>query len=165
RAADFAGAGNGAVDLQNLGGFARFVTPTHGSFAPTSPMAKSGSSEGEIATSHDLSPELVVVIKKLSKRDSITKDRLFGKLAIDVDRRVRLATQSVHQFIVSVAKRKIAPHLKSMIGPWLICFFDPSKDVARIATTSFSVSYDRYIFYRVSMELLTQKPLVCFSSG
>jgi hypothetical protein len=38
-------------------------------------MAKSGSSEGEIATSHDLSPELVVVIKKLSKRDSITKVR------------------------------------------------------------------------------------------
>ncbi|KAI8581916.1 hypothetical protein K450DRAFT_229884 [Umbelopsis ramanniana AG] len=166
RAADLAGAGNGAVDLQNLGGFARFVTPAHGSFAPTSPMAKSGSSEGEIATSHDLSPELVVVIKKLSKRDSITKvraleefesylknnessvisildvwDRLFGKLAIDVDRRVRLATQSVHQFIVSVAKRKIAPHLKSMIGPWLICFFDPSKDVARIATTSFSSAF------------------------
>lgn len=75
RAADLAGAGNGAVDLQNLGGFARFVTPTHGSFAPTSPMSKSGSSEGEVATSYDLSPELVVVIKKLSKRDSITKVR------------------------------------------------------------------------------------------
>jgi hypothetical protein len=38
-------------------------------------MSKSGSSEGEGATSYDLSPELVVVIKKLSKRDSITKVR------------------------------------------------------------------------------------------
>jgi hypothetical protein len=94
----------------------------------------------------------------------ISQDRLFGKLALDVDRRVRLVTQSVHLFIVSIAKRKIAPHLKSMIGPWLICFFDPSKDVARIASTSFSVSHDRCPFY-VPIDLLNKKPLVCISSG
>ncbi|GAB5591582.1 hypothetical protein Unana1_06482 [Umbelopsis nana] len=129
-------------------------------------MARSGSSESDIGTSHDLSPELVVIVKKLSKRDSITKvraleefeaylranegyvlgildtwDRLFGKLALDVDRRVRLATQSAHQWIVTVAKRKIAPYLKSMVGPWLACFFDPSKDVARTATSTFSSAF------------------------
>jgi hypothetical protein len=38
-------------------------------------MAKNGSSEGEIAASYDLSPELVVIVKKLSKRDSTTKVR------------------------------------------------------------------------------------------
>lgn len=93
------------------------------------------------------------------------QDRLFGKLALDVDRRVRLATQSVHQFIVSIAKRKIAPRLKSMIGPWLICFFDPSKDVARIAVTSFSVSPYLIYWSSGSIHILNRKSLVCVSSG
>lgn len=43
-------------------------------------MARSGSSESDIGTSHDLSPELVVIVKKLSKRDSITKVRALEEL-------------------------------------------------------------------------------------
>jgi hypothetical protein len=68
------------------------------------------------------------------------QDRLYGKLALDVDRRVRLATQNVHRLVLATAKRKIAPYLKSMAGPWIACFFDPSKDVARTAAHTFSVS-------------------------
>lgn len=93
---------------------------------------------------------------------SRSQDRLFGKMALDVDRRVRLATQSAHRLIVTVAKRKIAPYLKSMAGPWIACFFDPSKDVARTATTTFTVRLQPKISSLLNNELLTFI-LVCIS--
>jgi hypothetical protein len=43
-------------------------------------MAATGSSEGEAVTSYGLSPELSVIVKKLSKRDSITKVRALEEL-------------------------------------------------------------------------------------
>lgn len=65
---------------------------------------------------------------------------MYVKLTIDVDRRVRLATNNVHQMIAVNAKKKLAPFLKEIIGAWIITTLDPSKDVARAATDAFEVS-------------------------
>lgn len=59
------------------------------------------------------------------------------KLTIEVDRRVRLAANSVHDLLARHAKKKLAPHLKELIGAWMISQFDQSRDVARMAHQSF----------------------------
>ncbi|CAG8538344.1 3601_t:CDS:10 [Diversispora eburnea] len=105
----------------------------------------------------NLDSELVLILKRLSKRDPITKlkaledletylknkdednylvnvtgnwAKFFVKLAIDVDRRIRFSTFSCHLLIVSKIKKKIAPYLKEIIGIWIISLFDQSKDAA-----------------------------------
>ncbi|KAI8980517.1 hypothetical protein BDB01DRAFT_836734 [Pilobolus umbonatus] len=170
RAADMLGSGN-ALSLDNLGGFAQFVAPNqpatsllHSSSRPSTPSSDRGDSPAN--TSVELDPEIIVILKKLSKRDTITKLKaleelevylnsnisvishilskwisLFGKLILDVDRRVRLASAQVHYIIVTNAKKKLAPMLKDFIGPWLLAMFDPSKDTARMARSSFETTF------------------------
>lgn len=45
----------------------------------------------------------------------------------------------VHRMIGANAKKKLAPHLKEMAGPWMITQFDQSKDVASAARAAFEV--------------------------
>ncbi|CAB4443630.1 unnamed protein product [Rhizophagus irregularis] len=109
---------SGQAPIQNLGGFAQFLGGT--AFSSTSTLA---ASDIDSAVSNaTLDPELVLVLKRLSKRDPITKlkaleefesylkskerneneltgildlwTKLFVKLEIDVDRRIRYATYS-----------------------------------------------------------------------
>lgn len=65
--------------------------------------------------------------------------RMYGKLTIEVDRRVRLAANNVHMLIATNAKKKLAPHLKEFIGAWILTLFDQSPDVAKCAKSSFEV--------------------------
>ncbi|KAF9436112.1 hypothetical protein BGZ76_004789 [Entomortierella beljakovae] len=67
--------------------------------------------------------------------------KLYIKLTTDVDRRVRLLTNSVHTLLVRRVKRKLAPYLKEVIGAWIGTFFDPSKDVARLAMEAFKSAF------------------------
>ncbi|KAF9978540.1 hypothetical protein BGZ73_001959 [Actinomortierella ambigua] len=67
--------------------------------------------------------------------------KLYIKLTTDVDRRVRFSTNTVHALMVRRAKKKLAPFLKEVLGAWLGTFFDPSKDVARIAIDSFQSAF------------------------
>ncbi|KAG9300709.1 hypothetical protein G9A89_023507 [Geosiphon pyriformis] len=120
---------------------------------------------------NSIDTDLVFIFKKLVKRDATTKlkaleeleaylrakdgegsvcqlegaigawTKLYIRLAIDVDRRIRLATNSCHLLIVSKIKKRLAPHLKEIIGVWVISFFDQSKDVARIALESFQAAF------------------------
>lgn len=64
---------------------------------------------------------------------------MYGKLTIEVDRRVRLAANNVHMLIATNAKKKLAPHLKEFIGAWILTLFDQSPDVAKCAKSSFEV--------------------------
>lgn len=64
---------------------------------------------------------------------------MYGKLTIEVDRRVRLAANNVHMLIATNAKKKLAPHLKEFIGAWILTLFDQSSDVAKCAKSSFEV--------------------------
>ncbi|KAG0184295.1 hypothetical protein DFQ28_011431, partial [Apophysomyces sp. BC1034] len=164
RAAVLAASTSASLSFDNLGGFAQFA----GSAARGIPLSKTGSSTppdgtGDIASATaNLDPELIVILKKLSKRDAVTKLKaldelesylkvhtdalysvlpswvsMYGKLTIEVDRRVRLATNNVHLLITTGTKKKLAPHLKEFIGAWMVTMFDPYKDVAKAAKSSF----------------------------
>ncbi|KAI8806724.1 hypothetical protein BJ742DRAFT_349671 [Cladochytrium replicatum] len=107
-----------------------------------------------------------VIFKKLLKRDTITRvkaleefhtylngdktaqdfvqalsawPKLFNKLSIDSDRRVRESTFLVHLTLVKgLPKRQaILPYLKDIIGSWICGKFDGSKEVVKYATESF----------------------------
>jgi hypothetical protein len=65
---------------------------------------------------------------------------MYGKLVLEVDRRVRLVTNQVHTLITANAKKKLAPLLKELVGPWFLAMYDQSRDVARVAQSSFEVN-------------------------
>ncbi|KAG0237979.1 hypothetical protein BGW42_008079 [Actinomortierella wolfii] len=67
--------------------------------------------------------------------------KLYIKLTTDVDRRVRFLTNNVHALVVKRAKKKLAPFLKEVVGAWIGTFFDPSRDVARVAMESFKSAF------------------------
>lgn len=66
---------------------------------------------------------------------------MYIKLTTDTDRRVRTQTQTVHLLLVTRIKKKLAPHLRELIGPWVCAFFDTHKDVGRIATEAFQAAF------------------------
>ncbi|KAI9263195.1 hypothetical protein BDA99DRAFT_559751 [Phascolomyces articulosus] len=160
RAAEIASSGS-ALSFQNLGGFAQFAGTT-----PGSPIATSTVDTDALSLTNSLDAELVVILKKISKRDAVTKlkaleeletylrvntsvipavipswAKMYVKLTIEVDRRVRLAANHVHLLVSTNAKKKLAPHLKEFIGAWLITMFDQSPDVARAARNSFETVF------------------------
>lgn len=65
---------------------------------------------------------------------------MYSKLVLEVDRRVRLVANQVHVLITANAKKRLAPLLKEFIGPWFLAMYDQSKDVARVAQSSFEVT-------------------------
>ncbi|ORX79499.1 hypothetical protein BCR32DRAFT_269438 [Anaeromyces robustus] len=112
--------------------------------------------------------DLKVMLKKLNKRDSTTKIRaleeictylnsqtndseikkilpgwskLYAKISIDVDRRVRILIGNAHLIIVKTLKKKIAPHLKTLIGPWIASTFDPCPDVCKVAKEAYNIAF------------------------
>lgn len=46
----------------------------------------------------------------------------------------------VHTLITTNVKKKLAPHLKDVMGPWLLSMHDQAKDIVRVARNSFEVS-------------------------
>ncbi|CAG8595842.1 16141_t:CDS:10 [Funneliformis mosseae] len=156
---------SGQSPIGNLGGFAQFLGGKAFSSAATNDRIFPDSA----ISSGTIDPELVLIFKRLSKRDPTTKlkaleefeeylkiegrnaDELVGmmdiwttwfvKLGIDVDRRVRHATHSCHFIIVTKIKKKIAPYLKEIIAVWIISLFDQSKDVAKIANDAFQAAF------------------------
>ncbi|XP_022804416.1 E3 ubiquitin-protein ligase listerin-like [Stylophora pistillata] len=111
--------------------------------------------------------EFRMVMRKLMKRDSVTKlkavqeftelcknltveavesalpfwPRLFNKLALDVDHKVREATQQAMEQLVLRVGRNLAPHLRYIIGPWLCTQFDTYAVVASSARKSFHAAF------------------------
>lgn len=138
-----------------------------GSFA----SSPSSTSLGGFGTGEDyatMAPELKVLLKKLSKRDSTTKakavdeilvllrgnsdvalidsflplwESLFNKLALDVDRKVRENAMAVHLYFAQTAPKRLAPILKKIIGVWLLTRFDVSKEVSSLAIESFQAAF------------------------
>ncbi|CAG8707712.1 28909_t:CDS:10, partial [Gigaspora margarita] len=165
RAAEIIATGGTQVPTENLGGFAQFLGGTPFS----TPKSLSPDTQTDKANDVDLDPTLVLIFKRLSKRDTTTKlkaleeleaylrgkedneidpvnltsvwAKFFVKLAIEVDRRIRYTTYSCHLLIVSKVKKRLASNLKEIIGVWIISLFDQYKDVARIATESFQTAF------------------------
>jgi hypothetical protein len=74
--------------------------------------------------------------------------KLYIKLTTDVDRRVRLMTNNVHLLLVKRVKKKLAPYLKEVIAAWIGTFFDPTRDVARVAMEAFKVCCALFLLLR-----------------
>ncbi|KAI9139465.1 hypothetical protein BKA69DRAFT_1085574 [Paraphysoderma sedebokerense] len=166
RAAELTGTATGTGFI----GFNAFNT-----VASSSSSAPSFDPTADAASSiQELPSELVVILKKISKRDTTTKiktldelktflyengknkdqnwktllstflpvwPKLFTRLAIDVDRRCRISVYEIHEFIVRNVGKQLAPYLKSIIGTWVVSFYDVSKDVANLATNSFQAAF------------------------
>jgi hypothetical protein len=75
RAAELAGGAGNSLGFENLGGFAQFAgtTPTAVHSRPSTPSSMDSDST-------DLDPELVVIVKKISKRDAVTKLKALEEL-------------------------------------------------------------------------------------
>ncbi|KAF9305638.1 hypothetical protein BGZ74_009482 [Mortierella antarctica] len=67
--------------------------------------------------------------------------KLYIKLTTDVDRRVRLMANNAHLLLVKRVKKKLAPYLKEVVAAWIGTFFDPTRDVARVALEAFKSAF------------------------
>ncbi|XP_064628174.1 E3 ubiquitin-protein ligase listerin-like [Lineus longissimus] len=108
-----------------------------------------------------------MVLRKFSKRDVTTKikttqefgtlcreksndevsgvlpywPRLYNKLCIDNDRRVREATQHAFEQLVLRVRRNLAPHLKGLMGAWLLSQCDTFPPAALAAKAAFEAAF------------------------
>ncbi|CAN0229453.1 unnamed protein product [Lampetra planeri] len=112
-------------------------------------------------------PDFRLVLRKLSKRDTTTKlkamqefgamckekdvdvvkailpywPRLYNKISTDLDRRVREAAQVAMQQLASRVRRALAPHLKAVMGTWLVAQCDGHAPAASAARAAFSAAF------------------------
>ncbi|XP_063812460.1 E3 ubiquitin-protein ligase listerin [Pseudophryne corroboree] len=108
-----------------------------------------------------------MVLRKLSKRDVTTKlkamqefgamckerdketvrgvltywPRNYCKISLDHDRRVREATQQAFEQLILKVKKHLAPHLKSLMGFWLIAQCDTYSPAASAARAAFEAAF------------------------
>ncbi|GFZ19946.1 HEAT/U-box domain-containing protein [Actinidia rufa] len=65
----------------------------------------------------------------------------YKKLLSDYNREVRRATHDTMILLVAAVGRDLAPHLKSLMGPWWVSQFDPASDVSQAAKRSFQAAF------------------------
>ncbi|XP_072514427.1 E3 ubiquitin-protein ligase listerin [Salminus brasiliensis] len=108
-----------------------------------------------------------LVLRKLSKRDAVTKlkavqefgamcqeresdivkgvlpywPRIYCKISVDHDRRVREATQQAFEQLILKVKRNLAPYLKGIMGHWLIAQCDTYSPAASAASVAFQAAF------------------------
>uniref|UniRef100_A0A8C5TGQ1 E3 ubiquitin-protein ligase listerin n=1 Tax=Malurus cyaneus samueli TaxID=2593467 RepID=A0A8C5TGQ1_9PASS len=108
-----------------------------------------------------------MVLRKLSKRDITTKlkamqefgtmckereaevvkgvlpywPRIYCKISLDHDRRVREATQQSFEQLILKVKKHLAPYLKSIMGYWLIAQCDTYLPAASAAKVAFEKAF------------------------
>ncbi|XP_053501105.1 E3 ubiquitin-protein ligase listerin isoform X2 [Ictalurus furcatus] len=108
-----------------------------------------------------------LVLRKLYKRDAVTKlkavqefgamcherdsdivkgvlpywPRIYCKISMDHDRRVREATQQAFEQLILKVKRNLAPYLKAIMGHWLIAQCDTYSPAASAANVAFQAAF------------------------
>ncbi|KAL6040565.1 hypothetical protein STEG23_019299, partial [Scotinomys teguina] len=108
-----------------------------------------------------------MVLRKLSKKDVTTKlkamqefgtmcterdteavkgvlpywPRIFCKISLDHDRRVREATQQAFEKLILKVKKYLAPYLKSVMGYWLMAQCDTYPPAAAAAKDAFEAAF------------------------
>ncbi|KAK3872906.1 hypothetical protein Pcinc_022045 [Petrolisthes cinctipes] len=154
-------------------------------------------SQGSHADDSAISAEFRVTLRKMMKKDSTTKikalqefevlcqneeqesvlsalpfwPRLYCKLSIDVERRVREATQVAHGTMCQHVGKHLAPHLRLVMPAWLLGMVDPHTPAASTAVRAFKESFSeekrsevmaftcKEILDHISDNLFTQTPL------
>ncbi|KAJ3109179.1 listerin E3 ubiquitin protein ligase 1 [Phlyctochytrium planicorne] len=117
----------------------------------------------------NLSADAKIIFKRLSKRDTTTKQKAtddliahlstaseedisniipiwpfyFKKLYLEPERRLRENAFQCHRQIVLKAKKMLAPHLKDLIACWIFAQFDPAKEVSRLALETFEEAFPK----------------------
>nr|CAB3490866.1 unnamed protein product [Digitaria exilis] len=148
----------GAVPTVGFGGF-------HGAVR-VEPAAPSDPSD-PIRLTPDVDGEVLQNLKRLGRKDPTTKLKALSALSIlfaqkpgeevvqivpqwafeykrlllDYNREVRRATHEAMSSLVTAIKKGIAPHLKSLMGPWWFSQFDPAPEVAQAARRSFEAAF------------------------
>uniref|UniRef100_UPI0037E875A9 E3 ubiquitin-protein ligase listerin n=1 Tax=Semicossyphus pulcher TaxID=241346 RepID=UPI0037E875A9 len=108
-----------------------------------------------------------LVLRKLSKRDGVTRlkavqdfgsmcqerdaeevkgvlpywPRIYCKISVDHDRRIREATQQAFEQLVLKVRRSLAPFLKSLMGHWILSQCDPYTPAASAACQAFQAAF------------------------
>lgn len=83
RAAELSGGGNGGnnpLSFQDLGGFAQFASPSVAGIALPARSSSPSVDSDPMASSAHLNAELLVILKKVSKRDATTKLKALEEL-------------------------------------------------------------------------------------
>uniref|UniRef100_A0A8C9Z2U3 E3 ubiquitin-protein ligase listerin n=1 Tax=Sander lucioperca TaxID=283035 RepID=A0A8C9Z2U3_SANLU len=108
-----------------------------------------------------------LVLRKLSKRDAVTRlkavqdfgsmcqerdseevkgvlpywPRIYCKISVDHDRRIREATQQALEQLVLKVRRSLAPFLKSLMGHWILSQCDTYTPAASAACQAFQAAF------------------------
>ncbi|KAM4620161.1 E3 ubiquitin-protein ligase listerin [Polymixia lowei] len=108
-----------------------------------------------------------LVLRKLTKRDAVTRlkavqefgsmcqereaevvkgvlpywPRIYCKISVDHDRRVREATQQAFEQLVLKVRRSLAPFLKSLMGHWVLAQCDTYTPAASAACKAFHAAF------------------------
>lgn len=124
-------------------------------------------SQGTYTDDSTISAEFRVTLRKMTKKDSTTKikalqefevlcqngdqesvltalpfwPRLYAKLTVDVERRVREAVQVAHGALVAQVGKQLAPHLRSIMPVWILSMVDPHSPVAAAARKVFQDAF------------------------
>ncbi|GAU13221.1 hypothetical protein TSUD_245910 [Trifolium subterraneum] len=132
-----------------------------GGFVGSSRLDPSPSTEDSLPFA-DVDSEIAVHLKRLGRKDSTTKLKAlsalstllqqrsakeivpiipqwafeYKKLLLDYNRDVRRATHDTMTTLVTSVGRDLAPHLKTLMGPWWFAQFDPASEVSQAAKRS-----------------------------
>ncbi|XP_015122919.1 uncharacterized protein LOC107045242 [Diachasma alloeum] len=145
--------------------FVGFSAVKDGGYVPVLPgLSISAINEVEINT---IDPNFQMVFKKMNKKDPTTKfkalqefadlcrdsplpavegvlpfwPRLYCALSVDIEHRVREASQLAHSALVLRVGRTIALYLKQLAGSWYTSQFDTYPPAASAATNSFHSTF------------------------
>lgn len=100
RAAELAGGGN-SLGFDNLGGFAQFVggASVASGIVNSRPTTPSNDGFESPTSSVDLDPELVVILKKISKRDTVTKLKALEELEAYLQSNKNVISKILHNWV------------------------------------------------------------------
>ncbi|KAI5434998.1 E3 ubiquitin-protein ligase listerin isoform X1 [Lathyrus oleraceus] len=137
------------------------VSVGFGGFVGSSRLDPSPSTEESLPFA-DVDSEIAVHLKRLGRKDSTTKLKAlsalsallqqrsskeivpiipqwafeYKKLLLDYNRDVRRVTHDTMTTLVTSVGRDLAPHLKTLMGPWWFAQFDPAYEVSQAAKRS-----------------------------
>lgn len=138
-----------------------------GSARIDSPSSSSAAAEESTSSFLDVDSELAQHLKKLGRKDPTTKLKAlsslclllkeksgedvmlivpqwafeYKRLLLDYNREVRRATHDTMTSLVMAVRKGLAPHLKSLMGPWWFSQFDPIPEVSQAAKKSFEAAF------------------------
>ncbi|KAJ3676469.1 hypothetical protein LUZ60_003881 [Juncus effusus] len=133
----------------------------------TSVPSSSSVSPEESLPFSDIDSEVAQHIKRLGRKDPTTKLKAlaylcqlfkeksgeeivhivplwafeYKRLLHDYNREVRRSTHETMTALVTSIKRGLAPHLKTLMGPWWFSQFDPTHEVSQAARSSFEAAF------------------------